>query len=199
MKSSPSKLLSPKFISMIGVLFILAIYFLGMRLWLPFSAISTIEIIMIVVLAVLTVGTLLFSLVSLLALVFSKNRGNWSKRLRGQMIFLFGIVLLLSVIVGASQWLAHTPPILGADGKALAQQHRLTGESSQLGGVDQWLIIRGQDVNKPVLLFLSGGPGASEAARVLRFNRNWRSISWSSSGNSAAVANPIRRSTPNPT
>jgi len=25
-------------------------------------------------------------------------------------------------------------------------------------------------VNKPVLLFLSGGPGASEAARVLRFN-----------------------------
>ncbi len=36
--------------------------------------------------------------------------------------------------------------------------------------MDQWLITRGQDVNKPVLLFLSGGPGASEAARVLRFN-----------------------------
>jgi pimeloyl-ACP methyl ester carboxylesterase len=37
--------------------------------------------------------------------------------------------------------------------------------------VDQWLIVRGEDVNKPVLLFLSGGPGSSEAARVLRFNR----------------------------
>jgi pimeloyl-ACP methyl ester carboxylesterase len=44
-------------------------------------------------------------------------------------------------------------------------------EKVNLGGVDQWLIIRGQDVNKPVLLFLSGGPGASEAARVLRFNQ----------------------------
>ena len=37
--------------------------------------------------------------------------------------------------------------------------------------MDQWLILRGQDVNKPVLLFLSGGPGASEAGRVLRFNQ----------------------------
>ncbi len=65
--------------------------------------------------------------------------------------------------------MAHTPLIRGQDGKPLPGSIASL-EKVKLGGVNQWLIIRGQDVNKPVLLFLSGGPGASEAARVLRFN-----------------------------
>ncbi len=65
--------------------------------------------------------------------------------------------------------MAHTPPISGEDGKPLPGSIASL-EKIKLGGVDQWLITRGQDINKPVLLFLSGGPGASEAARVLRFN-----------------------------
>lgn len=85
------------------------------------------------------------------------------------MTFLLIPVLLLMAFVLYSQWIAHTPPILGADGKPLPGSIASL-EKVKLGGVDQWLIIRGHDVNKPVLLFLSGGPGASEAARVLRFN-----------------------------
>lgn len=73
------------------------------------------------------------------------------------------------VIVAVSQWTAHTPPILGADGKPLPGSIAVL-EKVKLGGVNQWLIIRGYNVDKPVLLFLSGGPGASEAGRVLRFN-----------------------------
>ena len=85
------------------------------------------------------------------------------------MIFILSVFILLAVIVSASQWMAHTPPILGQDGKPLPNSIASL-EKVRIGGVDQWLIIRGQNVNKPVLLFLSGGPGASEAARVLRFN-----------------------------
>jgi pimeloyl-ACP methyl ester carboxylesterase len=86
------------------------------------------------------------------------------------MIFLLIPILLLAAILMVSQWMAHTPVILGQDGKPLPGSIASL-EKVKLGGVDQWLIIRGYDVNKPVLLFLSGGPGASEAARVLRFNK----------------------------
>lgn len=91
------------------------------------------------------------------------------QKIRGCLTFLLIPILLLAAFVLYSQWTAHTPAIRGADGKPLPGSIASL-EKVKLGGVDQWLIIRGQDVNKPVLLFLSGGPGASEAARVLRFN-----------------------------
>jgi pimeloyl-ACP methyl ester carboxylesterase len=94
---------------------------------------------------------------------------NTKKKLGDYMTFLLIPILLLAAFVLYSQWTAHTPAILGADSLPLPGSIASL-EKVKLGGVEQWLVIRGQDVNKPVLLFLSGGPGASEAARVLRFN-----------------------------
>lgn len=114
---------------------------------------------------------LLLTAISLaVAVFFTAKQKHWSKKLRGLMLSILTIVLGLAMFVLASQWMAHTPPILGADGEPLPNSIASL-EKIKLGGEDQWLIIRGEDVNKPVLLFLSGGPGASEAARVLRFNK----------------------------
>ena len=86
---------------------------------------------------------------------------------KGRKIMLFILIpllILLSVVL-FSQWQAHTPPILGESGQQLPNS--ITSlEKVDLGGVNQWLIIRGQDMSNPVLIFLSGGPGASESGRV---------------------------------
>lgn len=149
---------------------VLAIYFLVVRRATGLATASQIELIMLAALTLSFMGGLLAALFNLVKLIFSENRPASAKKFGDSMIFVLIVMALLIIFVAISQWTAHTPPILGTDGKPVPNSIASL-EKVRLGGVDQWLIIRGQDVNKPVLLFLSGGPGASEAARVLRFNQ----------------------------
>src|SRR4051812_16229489 len=43
----------------------------------------------------------------------------------------------------------------------------------QIGGVTQWLHIRGQNVNNPVILYLHGGPGSSLIGSTDVMQRPW--------------------------
>ena len=51
-----------------------------------------------------------------------------------------------------------------------------------IGGVDQWLSVRGEDSEAPVLLYLHGGPGGSEYGprrRYLsRLESRFRVVEW---------------------
>lgn len=149
---------------------IVVLYFLLPRRLLDSnSTAAQLELVVLGSLAFLMAGLLLIGLLTLAGMALSKNRVSWLKKFRGQMVFLLVILVLLAGLVLGSQWTAHTPAILGKDGQPLPGSIA-TLEKIKLGGVDQWLIIRGHDIHNPVLLFLSGGPGSSEAARVLRFN-----------------------------
>lgn len=58
---------------------------------------------------------------------------------------------------------ARVPPMLGADGKPIPGSIAELQEV-RLGGHDQWIEIRAASPDKPVLLYLSGGPGQSDLA-----------------------------------
>jgi pimeloyl-ACP methyl ester carboxylesterase len=66
-------------------------------------------------------------------------------------------------LVALTIWIAipaSTPPILGTDGNPLPGSiTELT--TVRLGGHDQTIMIRGYSADKPVLLYLNGGPGQS--------------------------------------
>lgn len=74
-----------------------------------------------------------------------------------------GLVVLMTVLVMFSQFMAHTPKIKGQDGKVLkgsiAELKKVT-----LNGRQEWISIRGKNRNNPVLLFLAGGPGGTQMA-----------------------------------
>lgn len=76
---------------------------------------------------------------------------------------ILGVVLVSALAVRLSQVYAATPPITNAEGE-IVPGSIATLEKVQLGDSEQWISIRGRDVNNPVLLFLAGGPGGSQLA-----------------------------------
>jgi pimeloyl-ACP methyl ester carboxylesterase len=62
-----------------------------------------------------------------------------------------------------------TPPFRGPDGEVVKGSiAEITYR--RLGGLDQWVMIRGESVANPPLIFLHGGPGLSETAFFRHFN-----------------------------
>ena len=57
----------------------------------------------------------------------------------------------------------RTPPFRGPDGRVLpgsiAEIRR-----PRLGGLEQWVLIRGESIGNPPLIVLHGGPGFGETA-----------------------------------
>jgi hypothetical protein len=72
----------------------------------------------------------------------------------------------------AAAWVwrpVSTPPIVGADGKPVPGSVAAI-EKLRLGGVNQWVVLRGRDTTNPVLLMLAGGPGGSELGSFRKHN-----------------------------
>ena len=80
---------------------------------------------------------------------------------RGMTIGLCGMLLVSILAVVLSQAFTFTPPITDANGSVIPGSIAAL-EKVELNGSQQWISIRGEDVNKPILLFLAGGPGGSQ-------------------------------------
>jgi pimeloyl-ACP methyl ester carboxylesterase len=62
-----------------------------------------------------------------------------------------------------------TPPFRDADGTVVADSIAECGHR-RLGGLDQWVMIRGESIANPPLIMLHGGPGWSETGLFRYFN-----------------------------
>lgn len=93
--------------------------------------------------------------------------------------------------------LRNTPPFRGPDGKvipgSIAEVHYL-----HLGGIDQWVMIRGQSLANPLLVLLHGGPGFSDTFFFRRFNapleRAFTVVYWDQRGSGKSYDSRIPRS-----
>ncbi len=104
---------------------------------------------------------------------------------RGITIGLSGMILVSIFAIVASQIFAATPPIMDVNGEPLPDSIASL-EKVNLNGSEQWITIRGQDADKPILLNLGmGGPGGGGFATRSLFEpleKDFVVVSWDEPG-----------------
>jgi pimeloyl-ACP methyl ester carboxylesterase/membrane protease YdiL (CAAX protease family) len=107
--------------------------------------------------------------------------------------------LLVGVVALADGWLrvGHTTPFREANGNILLNSVA-EAKYVRLGGVDQWVMIRGANVANPPLIVLHGGPGMSEMGFFRHFNapleRHFIVVHWDQRGTGRSFDRHIPRS-----
>jgi len=77
-------------------------------------------------------------------------------------------IILLTLFISGCRYVS-TPLIRDENGNFIAESIASL-EKVKLGGMDQWILIRGYDVSNPILLWLHGGPGAAQIPVAHHFN-----------------------------
>jgi predicted alpha/beta-fold hydrolase len=61
-----------------------------------------------------------------------------------------------------------------AEERAITSPNGITSlEPVRIGGIDQWIEVRGQNVNNPILLFIHGGPGIAFIPLASLWQASW--------------------------
>jgi len=93
--------------------------------------------------------------------------------------------------------LGKTPPFRGPDGKIRSGSIAEIA-NRRLGGLDQWVMIRGESVANPPLVLLHGGPGLSETGFFRYFNapleQSFTVVYWDQRGAGKSFDRSIPRS-----
>ena len=80
-------------------------------------------------------------------------------------LFSISAISFCFILFGCSCSTTQTHRFKTVNGK-IPQNSIASLEKISIGGVDQWILIRGENVNNPILFKLHGGPGQAEMATV---------------------------------
>ena len=119
------------------------------------------------------------------------------------LVYVWLVAAVMWLLVGAvaivDGWLrlGHTEPFLGPDGIVLPNSVAEV-KYVRLGGVDQWVMIRGENAANPPLIVLHGGPGMSEMGFFRHCNapleRHFTVVHWDQRGAGKSFDRNIPRS-----
>ncbi len=88
----------------------------------------------------------------------------------------FGIVIACLIIVGLTSALSYREYLRHqvAEQRAISSPNGIDSlQAVRIGGIDQWIHVRGENVNNPVLLFIHGGPGIAFIPLAGSFQGPW--------------------------
>lgn len=128
--------------------------------------IQTIAFLLLSILAIIAIVKLLANLVCcIIGNVRNKMNPKHHTRIRNTAVFFIVVMAINLALVTFTQFAASTPDIRDEHGNIPADS---IAEliPIELNGRKQWISIRAENKNKPVLLFLAGGPGGTQLAAV---------------------------------
>lgn len=112
-------------------------------------------------------------------------------------MLLFLIIVFLCLLIVGILFLipGYSPAIKDEQGHSL-QGSIVSLEKIIVGGQEQWILIRGTDTKKPVILFLHGGPGTADMCLLNKYTselqKHFVVVSWDQrgAGKSYGAINP---------
>ena len=113
------------------------------------------------------------------------------KKVIKKILFVIGVIFAILIIYKC--FIAgHSMPIFGAN--AISQYRTV-----KLGGVDQSILIRGENKSNPVLLYIHGGPGNPETSFIVPYQKEWEEyftvVNWDQRGGGKSYREDINPDT----
>lgn len=84
------------------------------------------------------------------------------------------LVLAAAVLAGGAQAAPDPHAILADVGKVVSDHGIDEARAVEIGGIRQWITVRGRDRRNPILLVIHGGPAAPDLPNAYLYERQWQ-------------------------